>query len=371
MTDDTVTTDSAPTPAAADTTPAADPLLGGDTPAPAADPAPAATPAPPASDPAPAATPAPAQETTTPAEEPAKPAEAAPAKEDETPLLGDGTDGKEPEKPEGDPDDVPWYVGRTDPAMENYWKRYKTLEDALTAQANLVKMQGQMVKMPDKLATAEELSQFYDKMGRPKSPDQYKLDRDFIEGLDDDGVGRINGFLEDMHANGARQETVEAAVNWFVREAAAAESAAQAELAAKHQAALDELKIKWPGNAYTTNVDRGIKALQAWAPPEMAKALAETELADGTKLGKSPHFIELMFNVGMGMADAASPINVSGGFTQQFSKEELDAMLAESMDKRGTPEGAALRKKYEDAIRADLERKGENHVFGPNVPRPA
>ncbi|MGI9491720.1 MAG: hypothetical protein ACR2QF_04885, partial [Geminicoccaceae bacterium] len=261
-------------------------------------------------------------------------------------------------------------VGRTDPGMENYWKRYKTLDDALTAQANLVKMQGQMVKLPDKLATDEELAQFYDKMGRPKAVDQYKLDRDFIEGLDDEGVSRINTFLEDMHSNGARQEVVEAAVNWFVKEAAEADAAAQADLSARHAAQLDELKVKWPGNAYTTNVDRAIKSLKAWAPPEIAKALADTELADGTKLGKAPHFIELMFNVGMGMSDAASPINVSGGFTETFSKDELQAMLAESMDKRGTPEGAALRKKYEDAIRADLERKGENHKFGPNVPGP-
>jgi len=261
--------------------------------------------------------------------------------------------------------DIPWYQGITDPAQEKYWSRFKTMDAAMNAHMNMVKMQGDMIKMPDKMATDDEMERFYDKMGRPKSPDDYKLDRDFIEGLDDDGVDRIKGFLGEMHTAGARDEVVQAAVSWFNREADAAHRAEEERVNHQHKERLEALRLEWPGNAYSRNVDIGIKAFQNWVLPDEAKELASLELADGTQLGKYPAFVKAWYNVGLGMEDATSPVSTSGGLISAFSNEEILQMKSDAMEKGlGTPEGMALHKKAQDAIRANLEREGKNTRIG-------
>jgi len=281
------------------------------------------------------------------------------------PLLADeGTGHVDPRLDKND-DDIHWSVGTVDPEHEAYFGRYKSLKDALDAQIHLAKMQGRMVTIPASEGSEDDWNHFYKKIGRPDDPGDYTLDQKLIESLDDGGIERINGFLSEMHKSGARQEVVDSAIDWYQREEQAASAAVQAEREAAHQANLDRLKTEWPGTAYTTNVTKATKALTSWLSHEDAKALAETELADGTLLGKNPNFIRSWYQVGLGMSDATSPIASSGGLVQEYTEAEIDAMQAEAMEKNDND----LRKKAYDARRALYERQGMNHSVGPGAHR--
>ncbi len=345
-----VQTAEATTESPADVTPAAEPA-----PAPATETPPAPAPAPEPvllADDQPAAPAKPAAPASEPVKEPAP-----------EPLLADD-DEPEDKKPE-DPD-AHWAIGLVAPEQEEYFQRFKTPGDLARSYTELRKSQSQMVKMPDELASDEEMNAFFNKMGRPKEAKDYKLDREFVEGLDEGGQERILDFLEKMHASGARNEPVKAAVEWYQQEVAAAEAAEDARVNAAHEARLEALKQKWPGNAYTTNVRKATDFLNAFATPDDAKALAGIELADGTKLGKHPSFVEFCFNGGVGMSDASSPLAVSGASFENFTEEDIRQMQSDAHDAGiMTPKGQKLRKDAENARRLMLERKGENHVIGP------
>ena len=108
---------------------------------------------------------------------------------------------------------------------------------------NAQKMVGaNKVAIPGENATAEELNEFYSKLGRPESADKYTTDKISLPNgitLDED---QIKSFREFAFNNGLNQKTFEAAVAYDIARAASQAAAAKQAAETEYNSTLAQLQ---------------------------------------------------------------------------------------------------------------------------------
>lgn len=158
-----------------------------------------------------------------------------------------------------------WYDGFTDPAVKGHaaTKQWATAEDAVRSGIHLEKLigipQDQILKLPKADAAATDWDPVYDRLGRPKTADEYKLDGPNAE------YNTLTAKI--MHENGLSLKQAQAVSKGFeanVQSAIAAATETDRLEAVADQAALTR---EW-GAAYEKNV-------------QVARAAAHTFGIDG------------------------------------------------------------------------------------------
>jgi len=157
--------------------------------------------------------------------------------------------------------------------------KYKTPKDAFEAHSNVDKMIGESIRLPKKDATDEEkaaqMSRVYNKLGRPETPEGYKLE--LPEGLPDalkPSEESTKEFFAWAHKQGLTQGQAQAIANLQaeklingLEEATAAQETAtanaKAEKAAKQEKALGALKAEW-GDDYEHKMQCAEKAYDVY-----------------------------------------------------------------------------------------------------------
>ena len=209
---------------------------------------------------------------------------------------------------------------RNDPNISKF-----TEIDALAkSYINATRMIGQdKVAVPNENSTDDQWQEVYGKLGRPESPDKYKLEvqSDTVP-LDD---GAIKSFAENAHKLGLNNKQAQGILEYYKNSMEGSAQQARIDTETAQANAEAELRKEWGGN-----YDANIKKAGSVAKANMNPQILDMELKDGTRLGDHPEVIK-------GFANIANIL----------SEDKLVGTESESVD-RGTDYEAEISKIVND-----------------------
>lgn len=176
--------------------------------------------------------------------------------------------------------------------------------DAIQSYTNLEKFlgadkSGRGLVIPKEDATPDEWGQVYDKLGRPKSPDQYKIPAP--EGAPPEFVQAAAGKFHELGLNARQAEGLAA---WWNQQAETIAGAQQTQTAQAAEMEMQQLQQEW-GKDFDANIEAGRRAARQFGVDE--QILSKMEGALGTK-----GMLQFFAKIGKGMGED-SFVDGSGG----------------------------------------------------------
>jgi len=176
---------------------------------------------------------------------------------------------------------------RNDPNIS----KFTELEALAKSYINATRMIGQdKVAVPNNNSTDDQWNEVYNKLGRPESPDKYKLEvKSDVVPLDD---GAIKSFAENAHKLGLNNKQAQGILEFYKEsmEGSVQQSKVDTETAQANAEA--QLRKEW-GRAFDDNIKRA----GAVAKANMNPQILDMELKDGTRLGDHPEVIKGFANI--------------------------------------------------------------------------
>jgi hypothetical protein len=229
-------------------------------------------------------------------------------------------------------------------------EKFASPADVVRSYAALERRLGRSVTIPGEDAAPEEIEAFYTRLGRPPTPDGYRIAAPPGDAGDEAARSRLAGFLAAVHAAGAPQATVQAAIDWYRQEPAeaAAESARRADAArAEADAAL---RREW-GAGYDRRLGLAQRALRHFGGAELAAML------DRGGFGNEPAWLRACARIGAALAEVSL---VSGGAAGGDAQARIDAIMTAHFGKPS----------YSSAAVQNELRALYQSLYGDGPPRP-
>ena len=176
---------------------------------------------------------------------------------------------------------------RTNPNIEKF-----TEIDALAkSYINAVSMIGQdKVPVPNQNSTEDQWNEVYSKLGRPESPDKYKLEvNSDVVPLDESAV---KSFAENAHQLGLNNKQAQGILEYYKNSMENSVQQARIDTETAQANSEAELRKEW-GRSF----DENIKKAGAVAKANMDETVLNMELKDGTRLGDHPAVIKGFANI--------------------------------------------------------------------------
>lgn len=203
------------------------------------------------------------------------------------------------------PDDWASKMTNGDEKLSKIAGRYASPEamfNALVAAQNRIRSGELKPALPDN-PSDEEMAQWREDNGIPKSANDYDLTFDSGLVLNDEDKETYQGFLDAAHNANFTNEQVKAAIEWDnIRQ--------EEEINARHEldadqrtAALDELNVEWGGN-FRRNVNM-VQGLLNMLPEDVRDEFRAARLPDGTALFNNANILR-------GFAAIAGELNPAG-----------------------------------------------------------
>ena len=168
----------------------------------------------------------------------------------------------------------------------------KSAEDAITQLINAQKLVGSnKVALPGENASEDEWAEFFSKVGRPDTADDYKLGEDL--GLPED---LMQVMKAQAHKLGYTNKQLNELLGTYKEWAASQAETSEAERIKSFEAAEAELKGKY-GDLYEAKVHTANNLIGKFGTDEISKRLEETGL------GNDPKFIDMMIKIADQFAD--------------------------------------------------------------------
>ena len=195
----------------------------------------------------------------------------------ESTLMGSEDGGDNLDWKSSLPEDI-----RNEPTLQNF----KDIESLAKTVIHQQKAMGSRIPLPK---TDEELSEVYNKLGRPESADkyEYQLNEDVKQYFDE---GALSRFKEVAHANGLNSKQVQALIDYQSGELAEVIQNEPSQLAAQKIETEDYLKKEW-GAEYDRNVRAAQRALQVYGDDEIIELM-------NTSAGNHPAVVKLFSKLG-------------------------------------------------------------------------
>jgi len=176
---------------------------------------------------------------------------------------------------------------RNDPNISKF-----TEIDALAkSYINATRMIGQdKVAVPNENSTEDQWNEVYGKLGRPESPDKYKLEvKSDVVPLDE---GAVKSFAENAHKLGLNNKQAQGILEYYKNSMEGSAQQARVNTETAQANAEAELRKEW-GRSYEDN----IKKAGAVAKANMSGDILNLELKDGTRIGDHPDVIKGFANI--------------------------------------------------------------------------
>lgn len=190
----------------------------------------------------------------------------------------------------------PWYGGFPEDVrgfVEN--KGWKDPSDAITGYINLEKYlgadkAGRGLVLPKDDAAPEEWGQVYDKLGRPKSADEYKLP------VPDGDTGEFAKMAAGkFHELGLTSKQAESLANWYNEQSQAMAASQVNQMGVNAEQEMAKLQQEW-GKEYDANIEAARRATRQFGLE--APTLEKIENAIGTK-----QMLQLFAKIGKGVGE--------------------------------------------------------------------
>lgn len=173
---------------------------------------------------------------------------------------------------------------------------FKSVNDLAKSHLEAQKLIGRKgIILPQEGASEEEIGEFYNSLGRPKTAEEYKLDEiKAPEGVEIDENAR-GEFLKVAHKLGLQPHQVNGLIKWQVEGEGVKSKASDDSRTEAIEKAETDLRKEW-GTAYDANISMANKLIGKFGNKE-----AVEDLKDG--LGHSPSLIRMMANIAKGMSE--------------------------------------------------------------------
>lgn len=203
-------------------------------------------------------------------------------------------------------------------------KGWQSPVDAIQSYTNLEKFlgadkAGRGLVLPKDDAGPEEWSQVYDRLGRPKSPDQYQLP--IPQGADPEFANEAAGKFHEL---GLTAKQAQALTEWFNGKSENAIAAQQSQMAQSAEQQMAELQREW-GKEFDANIEAGRRAARQFGVQE--ETLSKIENALGTK-----EMLKLFSSIGKGVSED-SFVDGSGngkfGMSPEAARVQINRLKAD------------------------------------------
>src|SRR6056300_1309240 len=205
---------------------------------------------------------------------------------------------------------------RNDPNIS----KFTELDALAKSYINATRMIGQdKVAIPNENSTDDQWQEVYGKLGRPESPDKYKLEvQSETAPLDDTAIKQ---FAENAHQLGLNNKQAQGILEFYKNSMEGSIQQAKVDTETAQANAEQELRKEW-GRSY----DENIKRAGAIAKANMSEDILNMELKDGTRIGDHPSVIKGFANIANLMSEdklvSTESENVSQGidYDSEISK---------------------------------------------------
>ena len=217
---------------------------------------------------------------------------AVPAVPEEKPVLSGDPVEKTPEQIQTD-----WKAGlsddlRADKSLENI-KDISSLAKSYIHAQRLVG--ADKIPVPNKFATEKDWDAVYEKLGRPKTADEYKYNLSEDQKVDTEA---LKNFSSQAHKLGLLPTQAQGMVNYYNEMVGKQLADAESISTSQREKAMTELKTEW-GQAYDQKLQKANTVVSSVFP----KGIMSMNLEDGTKFGDHPEVIKAFAALGEKMGE--------------------------------------------------------------------
>ena len=217
------------------------------------------------------------------------------------------------------PETPSWMNSMPDAYKQNEgFAKFGEAADAYAKFDELLKADGDALKIPGEDATDEERNAFFSKMGRPDAPEGYEIAKPegWPEGVPyDDNLD--SAFMQEAFKLGVPADTAKNLHGWWnnmVMETHKAEQAAT-------EKAVNDLKDKWPGDQFKEKMTLAERAFNKFGNEDTDAFLENTKI-DGKPLGSHPMFVSLFAEIASKIGDDDLNTGDGGGRSVILSEED-------------------------------------------------
>ena len=245
----------------------------------------------------------------------------------ETPdVTNTSTDTEQPKDSGG----ADWRASVTKGDLSTQAERYTSIDALVQSTIDMRRKMSTSVNIPGKDSSDQDRADFNEKMGVPKSTEDYKInlpqELDASLRPDDAGMADLRGSLEGMRAAGASQSVIDAGLQLHFG-VMQSQRAAQIEAdQAFSKESMVILEKKW-GADYEDN-----KKIAASSAEQLFgdnfEAMRSLETSDGRFILDHPHVMEMLANIGREMGDSHL-----GGVVSTDQRMSIDQQADDFRDK--------------------------------------
>jgi len=169
--------------------------------------------------------------------------------------------------------------------------KFTEIDSLAKSYINATRMIGQdKVAVPNENSTDDQWNEVYEKLGRPESPDKYKLDvQSEIVPLDE---GAVKSFAENAHKLGLNNKQAQGILEYYKNSMEGSEQQSRIDTETAQANAEQELRKEW-GRSFDENLKKAGSVAKANMDPE----ILDMQLKDGTRLGDHPAVIKGFANI--------------------------------------------------------------------------
>ena len=181
---------------------------------------------------------------------------------------------------------------------EKTLSKYQSVGDLAKGHVHLSRMMGNSVKIPGEDSTDEERNDFYNKIGRPETADNYEYERpDMPEGMayNDDAEKAFKHLAHDQGLSQKQLGSILDFYNKFALDSQIDNKLLMDEAYFKGEAALQK---EWGMKGYDRNVAIAQRAMREMGGPELEKLMSEDPR------GSHPALIKAFYKMGLKSQEA-------------------------------------------------------------------
>ena len=233
------------------------------------------------------------------------------------------------------------------------FNKYKTVKAFVEGHESLISKLGTAIEVPGEGATQDQLDEFYNKLGRPETPDKYEFEDKLPEGWEIDTKLDAE-YRELAHAIGLTAKQAQGLRTFYNSAVETAyngnQKDVQTRLAQDHETNVGKIKEMWGGDykaktKIAMNTARGVLSQDT------------LDYLDATGLGNNATFVKDFYELSKRFSGDSMPIGGDGGDGNKPMTIEI--MESEAMKILRTPgweNDPALKRKYGELTqqRADM-----------------
>jgi hypothetical protein len=193
---------------------------------------------------------------------------------------------------------------------------------------NATRMIGQdKVAVPNNNSTDDQWNEVYDKLGRPESPDKYKLEANSdVVPLDESA---IKSFAENAHQLGLNNKQAQGILEFYKNSMESSAQQTKIDTETSQAQAEQELRKEW-GRSYDDNIKRAAQVAKA----NMNAEILDLTLSDGRRLGDHPEIIKGFANIANLMSEDKM---IGTGEDNATSGRDLNEEISKIVNDRDGP----------------------------------